>query len=206
MNNANKFIFDTNFEDDNGNIIFPESIEAYERGVREGKLIGHNIALGEIETLISKISCNIDQMLIEQKQAYDNLNYHVLNIVHNIVSIVVPHLLQNGGDKEIALFISKYLSSIAPHAVVKIKLNSNIMTRMQTEFAEIMEKQGLQLILDTDDQLSDNDCVMEWDDGGVTKKLSEKQEDIQKIFDLFKATLAQPEEPVIENKQGEENE
>ena len=145
----------------------------------EGYVQGHTAALEEAETArehyiaeaMTLIGQGVDNLGVQQTQAYDQLANDAMRLVYAIVKRLLPPVAQNHAAETIGEFVKQVLPLAISEPKLVVRAHSMITADLESRLQDIGDRAGFRgtFAVVPDYELQPGDCRIEWDGGGAER-------------------------------------
>jgi len=154
-----------------------ELIAARDAAYADGVAAGRAAAMTSIEQTSAQALTSICTQVSETSRQIDLIRTSIIEDAMKIVTAaihkVVPELARHNALSEIERLIGECLQAIYDEPRVVVRSHDRIISALQTRIDAIAASHGFQgkIVLFADEQLNENDCLIEWADGGAERIL-----------------------------------
>lgn len=196
MASAMKFLFDKSFDVDEhpadqgsapnaAQYTEQDLLAARAEAHAEGESAGRSAALASIEQTSAKALAGMAAQLGNIGKQIDTLRNETvrdaLKVVSAAIHKIVPELAGRNGLNEIERLIKECLHAIYDEPRVVVRAHDTVIAALQGRIDAMAASCGFngKIVLFGDDQLGQNDCRIEWADGGAERSLDEMWQKIE---------------------------
>lgn len=169
----------------------------------EGEAAGHAAALTSIEqtsaTVLTAIGAQLSNTTRQITMIRDGILADALEVVETVIRKVIPELAGRNALKEIEKLIGECLQAIYDEPRVVIRSHEQVIAALQKRIDLIGASSGFQgkIVLLADDRLTENDCRVEWADGGAERNLGDVLKQIDVAIETMTAGSKPPSPPPL---------
>lgn len=154
-----------------------ELIAARDAAYADGVAAGRDAAMASIEQAsaqaLTAICAQVGDTSLQIERIRTSIIEDAMKVVTAAIHKVVPELARHNALSEIERLIGECLHAIYDEPRVVIRGHQRVIAALQTRVDSIASSHGFQgkIVLFADEHLNENDCLIEWADGGAERIL-----------------------------------
>ena len=155
----------------------------FDEGKSSGIQEGHDLAMRDFLETQQKKDGDLLQALAEKLTLFaqdslqrdDHTFSDAILIAKALIDRILPVYCSRHGADEITAFLNEAFSCLKEEPKVTVRLHPDMLTAVKTSLPDVLSKAGFpgKILLSKDDTLASGDCVVEWKNGGVERKMAE---------------------------------
>lgn len=165
--------------------------QGHEEGYQEGYRLGFQEANQAKENMHNLLMENLDNNFRDFVQAYkqefenNNFETSVIEVCKAVINKLVPVVVKENSAAIVEDFLSKNFASFKSEAKLSFYTHPNNIALLQEVVSNLARKYDFEgkISLHKDENMSDSDCRVEWENGGVERNYAKMLDKITKIFD-----------------------
>ncbi len=161
---------------------------AFEEGKKAGFEESENEITNKMLTILQKIEHDISRLFEEEDRRNKIYEEEALHLSAKIFTKSFPKYMEVYGREELKNSIITALSDNMTPEKITITLNENLQEALSVFIKTQEDILHKKISLKTDNNLSDNDCRINWSGGGI---ICNRDATIEKIFDILNQSLAE---------------
>lgn len=181
-------------------------LAARQEGYTDGETAGRAAALASIEQASAKALAAISAQLSDSNQQIEVIRAQIvadaLKVVNTAIHKVIPDLARHNALNEIERLIGECLQAIYDEPRVVVRGHDRVIAALQPRIDTMAASCGFQgkIVLFGDEQLDENDCRIEWADGGAERILDDIWKQIDAALESMTGGGASPPHASASNK------
>lgn len=216
---ATKFLFDNNLNllpEDEKKFSEKELKEAETKAYQEGQQKGlEDGKIQAVEAMEQKTLLTVQQIEQNLVEAFNKSHFYHQEIMReqilltmSILKKIIPHFLEVAKEQEIERFIETTFQEMSSKSQIKIQLHSENFEQVKKSFLSQVKDQKISENIDfvENDDISANQCLIDWEHGGAEWNTEELMQNIEKMVmkHLPHLTLIDAPESIEEGSSEEE--
>jgi flagellar assembly protein FliH len=193
-----KFMFDRSFDNAGGPVhrvdrrpvtLTPEQLdavkkEAHDTGFAAGKKTASEDQARHLNATVDKIGAVVGQLIAAAETNRPQQEARVREAVLAIAKKVLPDFAQRHGLQEIEAVVAGVIGEMTGEPRLVVRVNEGQFDTVNEALKAVTEKQGYtgKIVLVADAEVKQNDCRVEWADGGVDRNLEALWQNLTKTL------------------------
>ena len=209
MNTGKKFLFETTFDADaelhsrggaNRGALYREEdlAAAREEALAQGRTAGFRDAEASIENRAAQTLAHIREQLAVADRSLaatlDGVKRDAVEVARTVMGKALPGLVRREGFGEIEALVSDCLENALSEPRIVVRVHDSVLDALKARIDSLAERSGYdgKIVLMVDDALGQDDCRVEWADGGAERNVEQLWNEIEGAIQRFLASLKAP--------------
>lgn len=162
--------------------------ESFEEGRKAGFTESENSITNKTLNILQKVEGDMTVLFAAEEKRNKNFEKETLHLSASIFNKAFPQYMEAYGREELKNSITTALSDHMTPEKIKIELNPTLLDALSDFFKNQESTLQKKITLKPNDTLSDYDCRIAWEGGGL---ICNRENTTQKIFDILHQALAE---------------
>lgn len=162
--------------------------DAYEEGRKAGFTESENSITNKTLNILQKVEGDMAVLFTSEQERNTIFEQETLHLSASVFTKAFPQYMKTYGHEELKTSITTALSNHMTPEKIKIELNQSLLEALSGFFKDQESALQKQITLKPNDALSDYDCRIGWQGGGL---ICNRENTTQKIFDILHQALAE---------------
>ena len=166
--------------------------QAYDQGIQEGR----NQALSEIESAtlntLSGLSGSVQTLYDQHQQTEAKMKHDMVQLAYTISSKLAPALIEREPLHELETLIMDCMHTVQNEPRLVLRVSEQLLDSINDKIETLKNMSNFagEVVVVAENSLGLQDCILEWAQGGTTKRYGEVQKQIEGLVQKYVMSLS----------------